>query len=153
MTFAHLTDEQLTEHLSGVSLPAIDDHLAGCEVCRQEVATMRASLQLFDHASLEWSGRIQNDAGPGRTAPSWRPAAAWAVVCAAVIAAVLLFGVLRRPVQVSPSGNAAATATRESNTAELSEDNQFLSAIDKELDSADLSPQKMYGISESAKAR
>jgi hypothetical protein len=151
MTLPHLTDEQLTDHLSGVSLPAIDDHLAGCEVCRQEVATMRASLQLFHHASLEWSGRIQNDAG--RTAPSWRPAAAWAVVCAAVIAAVLLFGFLRRPVQTSPSGNAAATATRDSNTAELSEDNQFLSAIDKELDSADLSPQKMYGISESAKAR
>jgi hypothetical protein len=153
MTVPHLTDEQLTDHLSGVSLPAIDDHLAGCEVCRQEAATMRASLQLFQHASLEWSGRIPNDAGFRPTAPSWRPAAAWAVVCAALIAAVLLFGFLRRPLQSSPSGNGAATVTRDSNTAELSEDNQFLSAIDKELDSADLSPQKMYGISESAKAR
>jgi hypothetical protein len=157
MTLPHLTDEQLTDHLSGVSLPAIDDHLAGCEMCRQEITSMRASFQLFHHASMEWSEGLQNASAPGlpRAAASWRPAAVWAVACAAVIAAVLLFGLLRRPVQTSPvgGGSAAASAAGDSNTAELSQDNQLLSEIDKELDSADLSPRKMYGISESVNAR
>jgi hypothetical protein len=49
--------------------------------------------------------------------------------------------------------SAASAASSDSDTAELSRDNQLLAAIDKELDSADLSPQKMYGISESVKAR
>jgi len=150
MTLAHLTDEQLTDHLSGISLPAIDDHLTECEVCRQEVASMRASFQVFNHASLEWSERRRNTAG----APSWRAAAVWAVACVAVIAAVLLFGLLRRPVKTSPfTGENVASGAGDSNAGELSQDNQLLAAIDQELDSADLSPQKMYGISESVKAR
>jgi len=159
MTLAHLTDEQLTDYLAGVSLPAIDDHLAACEACRQEAASMRASFQVFDHASMEWSERRQNAAGSTpplrRGAPYWRPAAVWAVACVAVIAVILLFGLLRRPPKTSPftGGNVAVPAAGDSNTAELSQDNQLLAAIDKELDSADLSPQKMYGISESVKAR
>ena len=152
----HLTDEQLTDYLSGASLPALDDHLAACGVCRQEIASMRSSFQVFHHASMEWSERMQNAAGstPGlrRAAPSWSWAAVWAVACVAVIAAVLLFGVLSRPMKTGVR-SAASAASSDSDTAELSQDNQLLAAIDKELDSADLSPQKMYGISESVKAR
>ena len=155
MTFAHLTDEQLTDYLSGVSLPAIDDHLAACEACRQEIASMRASFRVFHHATMEWSEHRQNAAGSGprlrRAAPYWRPAAVWAAAC--VIAVALLFGLLRRPVKTSPFAGGNVPAAGDVNTAELSQDNQLLAAIDKELDSADLSPQKMYGISESVKAR
>ena len=156
MTLPHLTDEQLTDYLSGDSLPAIDDHLAGCEGCRLEIASMRASFRVFDHASMEWSEGTQNTVGstPRPAAPSWRPAAAWAVACLAVIAAVLLFSLLRRPVKTSPFARVNIPASVDSNdTAELSQDNELLAAIDKEIDSADLSPQKMYGISESIKAR
>ena len=59
----HLTDEQLTDYLSGTSLPAIDDHVATCGVCRREIVLMRASFKVFDHASMEWSERVQNAAG------------------------------------------------------------------------------------------
>ena len=156
----HLTDEQVTDYLSGASLPAIEDHLAACGVCRQEIASMRASFQNFHHASMEWSERMQNAAGSTararRGAATWNWAAVWAVACAAMIAAVLLFGVLRRPVKPSRFAgvsSAVSGAGSDSDTAELSQDNQLLAAIDKELDSADLSPQKMYGISESVKAR
>jgi flagellar biosynthesis/type III secretory pathway M-ring protein FliF/YscJ len=148
----HLTDEQLTDYLSGASLPAIDDHLAACGVCRQEIASMRSSFQVFHHASMEWSERMQNAPSVRRAAPSWNWAAVWAVACVAVIAAVLLFGVLSRPMKTGVR-SAASAASSDSDTAELSQDNQLLAAIDKELDSADLSPQKMYGISESVKAR
>jgi hypothetical protein len=148
----HLTDEQLTDYLSGASLPAIDDHLAACGVCRQEIASMRSSFQVFHHASMEWSERMQNAPSVRRAAPSWNWAAVWAVACVAVIAAVLLFGVLSRPMKTGVR-SAASAASSDSDTAELSRDNQLLAAIDKELDSADLSPQKMYGISESVKAR
>jgi len=148
----HLTDEQLTDYLSGASLPAIDDHLAACGVCRQEIASMRSSFQVFHHASMEWSERMQNAPSVRRAAPSGNWAAVWAVACVAVIVAVLLFGVLSRPMKTGVR-NAASAASSDSDTAELSRDNQLLAAIDKELDSADLSPRKMYGISESAKAR
>ena len=152
----HLTDEQLTDYLSGASLPALDDHLAACGVCRQEIASMRSSFQVFHHASMEWSERMQNAAGSApsvrRVAPSWNWATVWAVACVAVIAAVLLFGVLSRPMKTGVR-SAASAASSDSDTAELIRDNQLLAAIDKELDSADLSPQKMYGISESVKAR
>ena len=148
----HLTDEQLTDYLSGASLPAIDDHLAACGVCRQEIASMRSSFQVFHHASMEWSERMQNAPSVRRAAPSWNWAAVWAVACVAVIAAVLLFGVLSRPMKTGVR-SAASAASSDSDTAELSRDNQLLAAIYKELDSADLSPQKMYGISESVKAR
>jgi hypothetical protein len=158
MTLRHLTDEQLTDHLSGVSLPAVNDHLAACEACRQEAASMRASFQVFHDASMEWSERRQHAAGSTprlrRAVPAWRPATVLAVACVALVA-ILLFGLLRRPVKTSPftGGNVAVPAASDGNTAELSQDNQLLAAIDKELDSADLSPRKMYGISESAKAR
>jgi hypothetical protein len=148
----HLTDEQLTDYLSGASLPAIDDHLAACGVCRQEIASMRSSFQVFHHASMEWSERMQNAPSVRRAAPSWNWATVWAVACVAVIAAVLLFCVLSRPMKTGVR-SAASAASSDSDTAELSRDNQLLAAIDKELDSADLSPQKMYGISESVKAR
>lgn len=156
----HLTDEQLTDYLSGASLPAIDDHVATCGVCRREIALMRTSFKVFDHASMEWSERVQNAAGsaPGvrRAASSWNWAAVWAVACVAVIVAVLLFSVLRRAAETSPFAgvNSSPTAhSSDSDSAELSQDDQLLAAIDKELDSADLSPQKMYGISDSVKAR
>lgn len=154
MTLPHITDEQLTEYLSGKSLPAIDDHLAACDLCRQEIASMRASFRVFDHASMEWSERTQKVFGSTpRRAPSWRPAAAWVVACLAVIAAVLLFGLLHRPVKTSQFARVNIPASTAGDTAELRQDNQLLTAIDKELDSSDLSPQKMYGITESAKAR
>ena len=86
MTLRHLTDEQLTDHLSGVSLPAIDDHLAACEACRQEAASMRASFQVFHHASMEWSEARQNAAG---SAPRFRPC------CAGVASSSRLGGRLR----------------------------------------------------------
>jgi anti-sigma factor RsiW len=158
MSSPHLTDEQLTDYLSGDSLPAVDDHLASCEVCRREIASMRASFRVFHHASMEWSEGAQNAVGSTprlrRTAHSWRPAAVLAVACLAVIAAVLLFGLLHRPAKTTPfAGIGGGASAGDSNTAEVSRDNQLLAAIDKELDSADLSPQKMYGISESVKAR
>jgi hypothetical protein len=121
---------------------------------------MRASFQIFHQASMEWSERMQDAGGSApethRGAPSWNWAAVWAVACVAVIAAVLAFGVLRRPVKTAPFAGvsgAPSAGNSDSNTAELSQDNQLLAAIDKELDYADLSPQKMYGISESVKAR
>jgi anti-sigma factor RsiW len=158
MSLPHLTDAQLTDYLSGDSLPAVDDHLATCEMCRREIASMRASFRVFHHASMEWSEGTQNALGSmprlRRATHSWRPAAVFAVACLAVIAAVLLFGFLRRPAKITPlAGVNGGAPAADSNTAELSRDNQLLAAIDKELDSADLSPQKMYGISESVKAR
>jgi hypothetical protein len=73
----------------------------------------------------------------------------WAALCVAVLTVVLLAGLLHRPQPV----RMAASSGDGNNTAELKQDNELLSAIDKELDSTQLSPTKMYGITDSMKAQ
>ena len=146
MTFSHLTDEQLAEHLAGRSSQTGEDHLAACAACRAELESMRASLRVFNQASLEWADRQPRMYRP---APSWRPAMVWAALCAAVLSVVLLAGFLRHQQQI----RMAASPGADNNTAELKQDNDLLSAIDKELDSTQLSPTKMYGTTDSLKAQ
>jgi predicted anti-sigma-YlaC factor YlaD len=146
MTFTHLTDEQLAGHLAGQSSPGSDDHLAACAACRAEIDSMRASLRVFNQASLEWA---ETQPRVHRPAPSWRPAMVWAALCVAVLSVVILAGLLRRPQQVKM----AVISNGDNNTAELKQDNELLSAIDKELDSTQLSPEKMYGTTDSLKAQ
>jgi hypothetical protein len=146
MTFSHLTDEQLAGHLAGEPSQATDNHLAACAVCRAEVDRVRASLRVFNQASLEWAEHRPRVYPP---APSWRPAMVWAALCVAVFTVVLLAGLLHRPQQI----RIAASAGGDNNTAELKQDNALLLAIDKELDSTQLSPTKMYGITDSMKAQ
>jgi hypothetical protein len=137
MTSSHLTDSQLAEQLAGNGNAASEDHLAACAVCRAEISRMRASLRVFNQASLEWSEHLPR---VHRPAPSSRPAVVWAL-CIAVLAWVLLAGLFRFPLQV----RYAAYRDGGDSTAELSRDNALLSAIDKEFDSTELSPKKMYG--------
>ncbi len=146
MTFSHLTDEQLAEHLAGDASKATEEHVSACAACRAEITRMRAALRVFNQASLEWT---ENRPRVHRPAPSWRPAVVWAAVCAVVLAAVLLAGLLHRPQQV----RIAASPGADTDTAELKQDNALLSAIDKELDSTELSPKKMYAVSDSLKAQ
>jgi hypothetical protein len=146
MTFSHLTDEQLAEHLAGRSSRPGEDHLAACAACRAELDSMRASLRVFNQASLEWADHQPRTYRP---APSWRPAMVWAALCVAVLSVVLLAGLLRHQNQI----RMAAASGADNTTAELEQDNDLLSAIDKELDSTQLSPTKMYGTTDSLKAQ
>jgi hypothetical protein len=146
MTFSHLTDDQLAEHLAGDASKATEEHLSACAACRAESTRMRAALRVFNQASMEWT---EHRPRVHRPAPTWRPAAVWAAVCVVVLAVVLLAGLMHRPSQL----RIAASPGADSNTAELQQDNELLSAIDKELDSTDLSPQKMYAVSDSLKAQ
>jgi hypothetical protein len=141
MTFSHLTDKQFSGYLAGQSSEASDDHLVACAACRAEIDRMRASLRAFNQASLEWAEHLPC---VHRPAPTWRPAG----VVASLLTVILLVGLLHRPQQVRIAASAGGD-----NTAELKQDNELLSAIDKELDSTQLSPTKMYGITESMKAQ
>lgn len=145
MTFSHLTDQQFAGYLAGQSSPASDDHLVACPACRAEIDRMRASLHVFNQASLEWAEHLPH---VHRPAPTWRPAVVWASLCFALLTVILLAGLLHRPQQVRIASSGGGD-----NTAELKQDNELLSAIDKELDSTQLSPTKMYGITESMKAQ
>jgi hypothetical protein len=146
MKFSHLTDEQLAGHLAGQSSQASDNHLDACSVCRAELDSMRASLRVFNQASLEWA---EHQPRVHRPAPSWRPAMVWAALCVAVLTVILFAGLLHHPQPV----RMAASSAGDNNTAELKQDNELLAAIDKELDSTQLSPTKMYGITDSLKAQ
>jgi hypothetical protein len=148
VTEPHLTDEQVADQLAGVSLKATEAHLAECEACRDEIDRLRASLRSFNLASTAWSeAGMGSKHGSGHAARSWRPAAVWIFAYAVIIAAVLFFAI-RRPVRVKESAvvNLPASFTSDT-TKEFEQDNRLLDAIDGELDSADLSPEKMYGIS------
>jgi hypothetical protein len=149
----HLTDEQVADYLSGESVKTTETHLAECAACRGEIDRLRASLHAFDQASMAWSeARIGSKPGskPGRVfsrmLSGWRALAAGTLAAATAIAFTLLFTVHHR--RLSADGNVRASNISDS-TAEIERDNLLLRAIDEELDSLDLSPSKMYGISSS----
>ena len=151
MTSPHLTDEQVADYLSGESVKTTETHLAECAACRGEIDRLRASLRAFDQASMAWSeARIGSQPGsqPGhllhRVQAGWHLPAAGTLAGAAAIAVMLLFTVHHR--RLSADGNVRASNISDS-TAEIERDNLLLRAIDEELDSLDLSPSKMYGIS------
>jgi hypothetical protein len=148
MTLPHLSDEQVADYLSGISLPATASHLAQCAKCRDEVDRMSVSIRSFDQASMAWS----EAQAPAVKPSSPRSARPWygmvGVACALVVACALLLAIFRRSARIMEVVKDRASYAGES-TAEIESDNQLLGAIDGELDSTGLSPERMYGGSSS----
>jgi len=91
----------LTELAAGAPAAGwLDAHLAGCEGCRQELATLRSALDVVDaelrqlvatEPSPELAARIRQAASETQIESAWRPALLMqALAAAAVLAAVAL---------------------------------------------------------------
>ncbi len=152
MTSPHLTDDEVADYLSGVPAKTTAAHLAQCVACRDEMDRLRGSLRAFDQASLAWSeartGFSSKSGFKPRPARRWHRLAAGTIAGATVLAVMLFFTVHHRPPRLTADGNVRASNLSDS-TAEIERDNLLMRSIDEELDSLELSPSKMYGISSS----
>ncbi len=85
---AHLSSEQLAEHILGEPSPVVAQHVEGCPACRAEVADFHEALGEFRGAVRGWS---EDQAQAARAVPagvaeprSWIPShqLAWALLLA-----------------------------------------------------------------------
>jgi hypothetical protein len=133
MTGQHLTDEQLTDLLSGDYTTDASRHMLACARCQGEFERVQASIDDFVTLSLEWAERRASTAisAPSAFLRGWQSANSWAVA-AAVLAAAILFGVhhgrLLTPDVISVSSSQPAESATE-----VADDNRLLMAIDKEI--------------------
>lgn len=146
----HLTDDDFAECIDGTTpAPAIAAHLAGCDLCREELAVFLTSVDTFRGAALEWS-RSQPVGSPRadllRHSPSlFSPGLRWAV------AAIFLLGVSipavlhheRRDLPVNPQ---AALAAPEDSPAQIAQDDRLMESVNVALEKTDPSPFREYGL-------
>ena len=145
----HLTNDQFAEMLmTGITDDASEKHLAGCEICREELAAFSDSVGLFSMTSLAWS---ETKPGESLRATSRKQAksAAYAPLRWALAAAVLA-GIAvpvwnydhRLPaMQVADSGS-----TPDDSPAEIAQDNQLLQSVNVALNTDEGSPLPEYRL-------
>ncbi len=85
---AHLTQEELTDNLLGVSSFTVNAHLLGCSACAQELDRLRSSVADFRVAAHSWSenallaadrnaSRVRSASMKSRPAMGWVLARPW----------------------------------------------------------------------------
>jgi len=145
----HLTNDQFTEMIvTGVIDEACEKHLAGCELCREELTAFSDSVGLFSTTSLAWS--------ESKPAESLRVAAhkqvrravyvplRWAVAAAVVIGvAIPVWNYDHRATITAVADAAAATGD---SPAEIAQDNQLLQSVNVALSTEESSPLPEYRL-------
>ena len=134
----HLSEEQFSDILAGRAPDAVAQaHLAQCESCRAEVASLQSAVIAFNEASLTWAELraprlIQT---PSRLAQFLGGRPAWDKAAAATFAvAAVMFGFGLSPLHGHP-GDAAKLEEPAPSTAEIAQDNRLLASINQELQS------------------
>jgi predicted anti-sigma-YlaC factor YlaD len=146
---AHLTHEELTNRLLDEPSMTVDAHLHDCEQCRAEMNQIRTSLGLFRSAAHSWSERAAEVdhnvivVAPRRTR-SWT--AEWAVA-----AALLLFLVVLPMVYWQDHGSHGKTASTpavvNNSQAQITQDNELLSAVNNEISEGVPAPMQPLRVS------
>jgi hypothetical protein len=133
MTGQHLTDEQLTDLLSGDYTTDASRHMLSCVQCQGEFERVQASIEDFVTLSLEWAERRASTSisVPSAFLCGWQSASSWAVA-AAVLATAILFGVHQGRL-LSPDAISVASSQPAESASEVADDNRLLMAIDKEI--------------------
>jgi predicted anti-sigma-YlaC factor YlaD len=159
---AHLTKEELTDNLLGVSSLTVNAHLLSCPACTDELERVKNSIAGFRSAARAWSedalvkseSRASQVGVFGERASSARWPARWILASAVLI--LLVAGSLAylhqerttsqaRSVEVStPMVNAGLSQ------AQLDQDNQLLSQVSGELSEAVPAPMQPLLVSESS---
>jgi hypothetical protein len=132
----HLSDEQFADLLAGAApSPAVEQHLALCDLCRAEVDAVSASFESFRGLATTWTQT---------TAPARIPVpSAWSLrrgqlpslgsgLTAMATAGLLAFGLGFTPAAFHTAPAAHAPAAAPSN-ADLAADNRLMQSIDQEL--------------------
>lgn len=135
----HLTDEQFSDLLAGVSLPHdAEAHLAACSACRAEVEVVAGSLAELNTFSLAWAEREAPRRVPVPSRWSLRLGAhpVWnlgLMTAAAAVALTIGFHLPQHASTAKPATATVAVGGEVPTGAELAEDNRLLSSIDQEL--------------------
>lgn len=156
---AHLTQEELTDNLSGVSSLTVNAHLLGCPACAQELDRLRSSVADFRVAAHSWSedALLAADRNASRVRSASmksRPAIGW-ILAAAMALFILIAGstAYLRQQRIAGQAHPVQTATPLSNSgpsqAQLDQDNALLSQVSSELSEAVPAPMQPLLVSES----
>jgi hypothetical protein len=144
LTGTHLTDEEFAGLLFKCAGPSVAEHLASCAVCAAEADRVSGAIGSFSQQSRLWAERraasrpMQDYARP--TVYSWLRIPRAAMACAAaalVIAAGAGIDLTHRGERAVAVQSVASSEPNPAITpATLKADNELLSAINGELDTA-----------------
>jgi hypothetical protein len=116
---AHLTPDQIDDHLIGDLAPAPAAHLAACTLCAERVAAERLPIASFQQVATSWSERSSATLPiptPAQRAPLWQRHMAWATATLsmslgfAFINATHQFSILNAP-EPAPIASTSARVT------------------------------------------
>jgi hypothetical protein len=154
---AHLTKEELTDNLLGVTSLTVNAHLLSCPACTHELEQLKGAIAHFRGAARSWSEDTLTAAESGTAGARTLRSASWSARWILVTAAMILFVVgsltfLRREQiasQVHPAQVETSMASGGLSQAQLDQDNQLLSQVSGELSEAVPAPMQPLLVSES----
>jgi anti-sigma factor RsiW len=155
---AHLTNEELTDNLLGVTSVTVNAHLLSCPACANELDRLKSSIAGFRSAAHAWSeGALAEDRAVQvvRTLPkrSWSPAN-WVLATVALILLAAGFAFYVRDyqarTQISVAPVVTTKATFETPESQIAADNELLSQVNSELAEAVPAPMQPLRLLEPA---
>ena len=158
----HLTHEELTDNLLGVSSFTVNAHLVNCSACTEELELMKQSITGFRGAAHGWSESViaaerttsLAAAIPRRSlAVSNWASANWVLTAAAVLVFTLGFLYLRnrQPRYQDHSAQIVTPATTVTTTqSQIEKDNELLSQVNREIAEAVPAPMQPLQLSQSS---
>ena len=156
---AHLTKEELTDKLLGISSLTVNAHLLGCPACADELESVKRTIAGFRDAAHGWSDdaleAAENRASRARISGVRSRRTVWTLAAAAAMILFIAGSVAylhREPAvsQVHPVVLSTPTSNIGLSQAQLDQDNQLLSQVSVELSEAVPAPMQPLLVSESS---
>lgn len=155
---SHLTKEELTDNLMGVSSLTVNAHLLDCPACADELEQVKRTFAGFRNAAHNWSedALVSAESGAARHwAHSERSRPTMWILAAAAMILFIAGSVVylhqeptvgqRHPVEVSTPTTGVGLSQ-----AQLDQDNQLLSQVSVELSEAVPAPMQPLLVSEAS---
>ena len=151
---AHLTHEELTDTLLGISSRTVNAHLLNCPACARELDQLKNSIAGFRQAAHSWSestptvSRVSSVVPPQR---SWT--ATWVVVATMILFAagfILYLRDYQARKQAESVQVAMPAAPLEGSAAQIAKDNELMSQVYSEISEGVPAPMQPLQISQSA---
>ena len=159
---AHLTHEELTDNLLGVSSLTVNAHLLSCPACVSELEKMKSSISAFRGAAHAWS---ENALAADHKVPvihrfpkrSW--SANWLLAAVSMVLVAIALTLYLRDYEtpnqtsaVQPAAPVTKIDAAESQIAgsQIERDNELLSQVDSELAEAVPAPMQPLRLMDSA---
>jgi anti-sigma factor RsiW len=156
---AHLTHEELTDHLLGDSSLTVNAHLLNCPACANERDRLKNSIAEFRGAAHAWSESARAAGHPVSVVGAF-PKRSWAANWVLAAAAVILFAAgfisylhhhqLGNQAQSAQVGVPAASI--EASAAQIEKDNELMSQVNSEIAEAVPAPMQPLQLSQSAQS-